>query len=401
MNKKISVALLGSRMHYAVPEIFYDAGILDKFYTDFDSRKSFYPFFRRIPYNLQPDFIKKLNSRIPSKIPEEKVVAFNNFGIMYALKRRMFKNQSDYYKTILWAAKEFNRLIIKNLNEEAVYTFNGASLDLMKTAKRRGIRVYLEQTIAPKKTETELISAEKEKFPDWVNENEDTVELNEFIQREEEEWDLADKIVCGSVFVKNSISSLNGPVEKCEVVPYGIRVGNGKIRHKSLNEKINILTAGEVGLRKGSQYVYEIAKRLKNKFNFRMVGTINIPVGKAKKISEVVELTGVVPKSEMKKHYEWADIFILPSICEGSATVTYEALASGLPVLCSPNTGSVVEDGKDGFILAYNNISEWIEKLECFADNPDLLSELSGNALMNKNKYSYESYSERLLNSVA
>ena len=44
-----------------------------------------------------------------------------------------------------------------------------------------------------------------------------------------------------------------------------------------------------------------------------------------------------------------ADVFVFPSLFEGSAVVTYEALACGLPSIVTPNAGSVVRDGVDGF----------------------------------------------------
>ena len=62
-----------------------------------------------------------------------------------------------------------------------------------------------------------------------------------------------------------------------------------------------------------------------------------------------MELAGPVPRSVVAEHYAWADVFLLPSVCEGSATATYEAIASGIPVICTPNAGSVIEDGRQGF----------------------------------------------------
>jgi glycosyltransferase involved in cell wall biosynthesis len=40
--------------------------------------------------------------------------------------------------------------------------------------------------------------------------------------------------------------------------------------------------------------------------------------------------------------YGWADVLVLPSLSEGSATVVYEALAAGIYVIATPNAGSVL-----------------------------------------------------------
>ena len=46
-----------------------------------------------------------------------------------------------------------------------------------------------------------------------------------------------------------------------------------------------------------------------------------------------------------------ADVFVFPSLFEGSAVVTYEALACGLPCVVTPEAGSVVRDGVEGLVV--------------------------------------------------
>ena len=53
-----------------------------------------------------------------------------------------------------------------------------------------------------------------------------------------------------------------------------------------------------------------------------------------------------------------ADVFVFPSLFEGSAVVTYEALAAGLPSVVTPSAGSVVRDGVEGFIVPRGEIDE-------------------------------------------
>ena len=90
------------------------------------------------------------------------------------------------------------------------------------------------------------------------------------------------------------------------------------------------------------------------------------------------------------------DVFLLPSICEGSATVIYEALAAGLPVICTPNAGSVVRDGVDGFIVPIRDPDAIMEKLEQLATNAQLLAQMSENARRRAGEYSIDAYGERL-----
>ncbi len=48
--------------------------------------------------------------------------------------------------------------------------------------------------------------------------------VNDFIAREEPEWQMADIIICGSEFVRSGIAQCGGPVEKCAVVPVVTRI---------------------------------------------------------------------------------------------------------------------------------------------------------------------------------
>jgi glycosyltransferase involved in cell wall biosynthesis len=99
----------------------------------------------------------------------------------------------------------------------------------------------------------------------------------------------------------------------------------------------------------------------------------------------------------MAEHYAWADVFLLPSICEGSATGCYEALAAGLPVITTENAGSVVRDGIEGFIVPIRNASAIVERLESLQRHREVLESMSRAALERAREFTVERYGERLL----
>ena len=73
-----------------------------------------------------------------------------------------------------------------------------------------------------------------------------------------------------------------------------------------------------------------------------------------RQLEERVELAGSVPRSQILDWLKRFDIFFFPSTCEGSAGAVMEAMATGLPIITSPNSGSVVRDGIDGYIVDYD-----------------------------------------------
>ena len=64
-----------------------------------------------------------------------------------------------------------------------------------------------------------------------------------------------------------------------------------------------------------------------------------------------------------------ADVFVFPSLFEGSAVVTYEALACGLPCVVTPDAGSVVRDGVEGFVVAPRDVDGLAERMEQLGDS--------------------------------
>jgi len=164
--------------------------------------------------------------------------------------------------------------------------------------------------------------------------------------------------------------------------------------------RLRVLTVGAVGLRKGSPYVLAAAKQLKGIAEFRMVGAIHASSTAEAEIRQWIDLAGIVPRSGMTEQYTWADVFLLPSLCEGSATSTYEALAYGLPVITTPNAGSVARDGLEGFIVPARDADAIVEKLTLLVRDRELLARISDNALQLSKEYTLKKYGDRLIDAL-
>ena len=402
-NTGWSVALLGARMYYAVPRILERSGLLNHFYTDLNANQGWIQLLQKVPPSFRPSAVKRLLGRVSPDISQSKITAFNHFGLEYTQRLRQAKSSSDTTQTFLWAGKKFCQLVLDHgLNScGGIYTFNTAGLEILQYANSQNIITVTEQTIAPKSIEYKLLREEQEIFTDWELPASFDPILAEFSQREQEEWKYATLILCGSSFVKESIIQAGGDGDRCRILPYGIdfhHLGNKvEFTFSQPHQRLRVLTVGAIGLRKGSPYVLHVARRLQHIAEFRMVGSTNLSQNILDQISEFINLVGIVPRSEIQNHYQWADVFLLPSICEGSATVTYEALAAGVPVICTPNTGSMIRDGIDGFIIPIRNTEAIIEKLELLANSLELRQNLSRNASDRAKDFTFENYSKNLL----
>lgn len=128
-----------------------------------------------------------------------------------------------------------------------------------------------------------------------------------------------------------------------------------------------------------------------------MVGPHHCSEAAVSELREHLDAPGAVPRSEISDHYAWADVYLLPSLCEGSATSTYEAMFFGLPVICTPHTGSIVRDGLDGFIVPARSHETIAERIMTLSDNPESLVRMSESAMQRASSFTLEHYSENLM----
>jgi len=399
MKDKVVVSQLGARMHYAVPRIFASAGRLAHFYTDICATKGWPRIVNSFPATLYPAPVKRLAGRLPKGVPTALTTVFSSFGLRSVLRHMRTKDVVEETSHAIWAGSVFSEMVARRgfHGADGLYAFSGDALEQMRAAKQQGLWTAVEQMIAPRDVVETLLDQEMMRFPKWAGPVRDNPHARLFADREKAEWRLADVIVCPSEFVRKHVVACGGPEDRCVVVPYGVNASAAIDRPARMPGPIRVLTVGEVGLRKGSPYVVEAARLMEGAARFRMAGRVRVPDDVKQEISQWVELRGIVPRSQIVEEFRWADVFLLPSLCEGSATAVYEALAAGLPVITTENTGSVVRDGIEGFIVPVCDPEAIATAVRALADNPELRRSMSTNALLRAAEHTVESYGERLL----
>lgn len=379
---RVLVAQLGARKHYQEPILFHQWGILNKLYTDFYFDESL---FRKILhykflYKNHPKFIKKALERYTPYLNKANIIHFPKLAYTYncALKKAQLSEKSQININI---GKKFCQKIIDyGLDDiDVVYGFDGACLELFEYAKNKGIKCVLDQTIAERSLIHELLLQEEQLWSGWSKFPFQVYEGDlELVKRQKQEQQLADCIICGSSFVKESLIAEGVELSKIFVVPLGNLQDSQSIKRDELatsphhrDEGLRILFAGSVGLRKGIQYLLQALKQIKDQipFSCKIVGSLDIKSEIVSEFKDVGEFLGLVTRSQMKELYSWSNVFVLPSVCEGSAMVTYEALNSQLPIITTYNTGSIIRDGVDGFIIPIRDSQIIASKLKLLYKN--------------------------------
>lgn len=400
---RFAVAQMGARMHYAVPRILYRAGLLERLYTDLVATQGWLRWLcGTVSDGWSEGPLARLRARIPGGIPASRVTAFSRFGFQYWRRRRAAKSSTDLTASYLWAGREFCRHVLRAGlgGATALYAFNSAALELLVFARDSGRMSVVEQVISPWCSVEAFQEEERRRWPEWISDDGRDELAEEFTARERREWRLADCVLCPSEFVLEQVRSAGGPAERCRVVPYGVDSPRPAVREPR-GGPLRVLFCGTVELRKGVPYLWQAASRLSARsFQFRLVGPVRVSRAARRWLAERFELTGSVPGPAVVAHYRWADVFVLPTLCEGSATVCYEALAAGLPVITTPNAGSVVRDGVDGFIVPIRDAEAIVEKLELLASQPGLREDMSRHAIARSRDYTIDRYADRLLEAL-
>ncbi|WP_225771451.1 glycosyltransferase family 4 protein [Inquilinus sp. Marseille-Q2685] len=403
MTRSIVVSQLGARMHYAVPRILHRAGMLTHFYTDICATKGWPRLLGRLPRSVLNNGLRRLAGRVPADIPADRMTCFNGIGLLYTLHRMRARSPSEETAAMLATARAFSRRVVRRGfgDADGFYGIAGECLEQMQAARAAGLWTAVEQIIAPRGIVERLIQEEAARFPDWERPGPPDRHAEAFGAREKAEWEAADLIVCPSEFVRQTVIESGGPAGRCVLVPYGVDARFQLPERRRIGGPLRVLTIGAVGLRKGSPYVAEAARQLAGHAVFRMVGPCNLPEQARSRLGDLVEITGPVPRAEILDHYAWADVFLLPSICEGSATVIYEAMAAGLPVITTANSGSVVRDGLDGFVVPIRDAAAIAEALAFLHGHRGRLADMSRQAQARARDFDLAGYGRRLRQALA
>ena len=141
------------------------------------------------------------------------------------------------------------------------------------------------------------------------------------------------------------------------------------------------LFAGGITQRKGIKYLLEAWRRVRRPgWRLQLLGPLPAERGPLLPYLDEVECLGRIAHAEVPARMAAADVFVFPSLFEGSAVVTYEALACGLPSIVTAEAGSVVRDGREGVIVPIRDVDALAVAMERLGKDPGLRECLAASA---------------------
>lgn len=181
------------------------------------------------------------------------------------------------------------------------------------------------------------------------------------------------------------------------VVPYGMNPQWLALEPRP--QRGRLLFAGTAELRKGIHYLAVAAEKLISRglnYEFRVAGNVTDQV-RRQPVCRHLSFLGRVARDRIHQEFQQADVFLLPSLAEGSAEVTYEALACGVPVITTKAAGSVVRDGVEGRIVPERDSEILAEAIQELVEDRQKRDRMAHAARDRAREYTWERYGERLV----
>jgi alpha-maltose-1-phosphate synthase len=315
---------------------------------------------------------------------------------------RTFAKHAD--AIIRWRNRRFDKIIeraIRSQRPAGVICYDTCALRAFKAARELGALCILDQSIGHHRTAVQLMQQEAALHPEFADSA--PIDAAEWLlaQRDTEAL-LADVIIVGSEYAKGTMVRHGVEPSRIVIVPYGADIERFRpVTHVNAG-RFRVLFVGQLSQRKGIKYLLEAVKGVAiPQLELVLVGGV---VGSGSGLVPYRDyFTHIpnVPHVEVHKYFQNADLFVYPSLHEGSAIAIYEALASGLPVITTANSGSVIRDGSEGFIVPIRSIDALKEKILLFYQNRSLRAEMGHNARALAEQFSWQAYRTKLSNLIA
>lgn len=294
-----------------------------------------------------------------------------------------------HFESILfdaWVAAQLPRCDI-------FHGWNGMCLRTLQRAHQWGVATVVERASSHPTTQLRLLVEEyarwgaRVRLPIWN------------YRRSVQEINAADYVIVPSPFARDSVLAAGVTADKLIEIPFGVDTRRYVPAGDRSTHPFRIVFAGQISLRKGVPYLLEAWRRVNwPDAELWLIGAVTPDV--ARMVPTWYQLSGVKfidHTAQLAALLQQCDVFVFPSIEEGSALVTYEALACGLPVITTPNAGSVVRDGVEGFIVPIRDVEALAERIQQLREDPGLRAVMGRAAIERARAFTWSTYQERLV----
>lgn len=301
-----------------------------------------------------------------------------------------------------WLMRLVERRFLASLRPgDIAYIWPGTSVDLLRRVKERGHTLVVERINCQEATAKPILDEAYRRLGLPAN---PTI-TDEDVRVAREVVALADRLFSPSPWVTRSLLDDGVPPDRIFESSYGWDPDRLRGTHRALPpcEGITALFVGTICVRKGAHLLLDawarsgvrgrllLAGRLEPLIVDRCAGHLDRP--------DIIHLGHV---QDIGAIYRSADVFVLPTLEEGSPLVLCEAMGSGLPSVSSPmGVGAIARDGQEAIVLDPYDVDAWATTFRRLAADETCRRELGSRARRRAEEFTWAKVGARRLAQLA
>lgn len=280
-------------------------------------------------------------------------------------------------------------------NVDLVHGWNGMCLRTLNRAAENGAVTVVERASSHPTTQQRLIDRELKTHSDDASGR----RLDDrHHDRQVAELVAADAVFVPSGFVYDSHREQGFDNDSLVPIPFGVDASAFDSSDNTTDDGgFTALFVGQVSVRKGVQYLLPAWERADVAGELRLAGEVTPDaevIADQYRDDPSISFLGYV--NDVVEEYRRADAFVFPSVEEGSALVSYEAMAAGLPSVVTPNVGSLVRDEREGLVIPPRDADAVADAIERLAADAAARTQMSEAARDRVSPYTWERYGDRV-----
>ena len=284
---------------------------------------------------------------------------------------------------------------------DVVHAWPLGALETFRVAKSLGIPTLLERPNAHTRFAYEAVRRECERLDLTIPAGHEHAFDRQVLEREEAEYAIASKLLCPSDFVVRTFCDRGFEPGRIARHQYGCdeAVFHPEPGPRPADRPFTVLFAGGCAPRKGLHFALGAWLQSAASENGAFLIAGDFMPGYREKLSPMLSHKSVHElgfSRDIAGIMRRCDVFLLPSVEEGSAIVTHEARASGCVLLVSEATGAICEHDRNALLHPVGDVQTLSRHLTLLEQNRDYLRNLREASLESAYEVSWKCAGERL-----
>src|ERR1039458_4535239 len=285
---------------------------------------------------------------------------------------------------------------------DIIHTWPSGALRTLKAAARLGIPTVLERPNAHTGFALKVVQRECQRLGVAMPPGHEHAENPEKVRLEEEEFRLADRLLCPSDFVIRTFLDQGYQPEKLIRHQYGFddKVFFAAEKPRDPQRGLTMLFAWGCAPRKGLHYALEAWLQSPAHRDGRFLIAGGFIPGYAERLSSMLSHPSVHVlghRHDLPELMRGSDLLVLSTIEEGSALVTSEARGSGCVVLVSDAAGALCKHMENALVHRVGDVAMLTQQITMLYEDRGMLERLRAASLSSLHEITWTAAGVRLL----